>query len=47
MMATNHNLFCRASQSARACVGMMPLVLLACALSACERVEAVDSNGRL
>jgi hypothetical protein len=44
MMATNQDLFCRASQSAHAFVGMMPLVLLAGALGACESAESVDTD---
>ena len=43
-MATNHDLFCRASLSTRAFVGMMPLVLLAGAFAACQSAALVDSD---
>jgi hypothetical protein len=44
MMAPNRDLPCPPSQSARAFVGMMPLVLLAGVLAACEGAEPVDAN---
>ena len=46
-MAPNRDLPCPASQSARAFAGILPLAFLACALSACDSVESVDSNPRL
>ena len=45
-MARNRNLLCRASHSARAFTGMLPLVFVAGALTACESVESVDTNPR-
>jgi len=44
MMATNHGLFCRALQSARAFIGMMSLVFVAGALASCESAESVETN---
>ena len=44
MTATNRNLLCRASQSSRAFTVMLPLVVVAGALTACERAESVDTN---
>ena len=46
-MAPNHDLPCRASQSAGVFVGMMPLVLLAGAFGGCEGAETVDATGAI
>jgi hypothetical protein len=46
-MAPNRDLPFPASQSARAFVGMMPLALLAGALTACQSPEPVNTNPRM
>jgi hypothetical protein len=47
MMAPNRDLPCPAAQSGREFVGLIPLVLVAGALAACERADPVDTDPRM